>query len=190
MSNVIAFQYQGCDIRFNEEGWINATDIAKTFGKQPNDWLMQRESVQYLAALSKALGKSDFLQEFSIIKELSGEKAASRAKLLRLAKKTGLVSAKAGVNGGTWLHPKLGVAFARWLDVDFAVWCDLHIDDLLRGNGTLRHQLDQTLQEMYEQKERGSVAGRELALHKKIMPPLERKARTLWDAMQGKLPFD
>ena len=34
---------------------------------------------------------------------------------------------------GTWGHPKLAVFFARWLDVKFAVWCDMIIDDLLRG---------------------------------------------------------
>lgn len=35
---------------------------------------------------------------------------------------------------GTWCHPKLAVFFARWLDVRFAVWCDLMIDNILRGN--------------------------------------------------------
>jgi hypothetical protein len=30
-------------------------------------------------------------------------------------------------------HPKLAVVFARWLDVQFSVWCDLQIDKLLRG---------------------------------------------------------
>jgi hypothetical protein len=36
-------------------------------------------------------------------------------------------------NGGTWAHPKLAVFFARWLDVRFAVWCDLMVDEILRG---------------------------------------------------------
>jgi hypothetical protein len=43
---------------------------------------------------------------------------------------------------GTWLHPKLAVPFSRWLDDDFAVWCDLQIDSLIRGTadwGRLRH---------------------------------------------------
>lgn len=34
---------------------------------------------------------------------------------------------KKGRYGGTLLHPKLAVFFARWLDVRFAVWCDLMI---------------------------------------------------------------
>jgi KilA-N domain len=34
--------------------------------------------------------------------------------------------------GGTWLHPKLAIDFARWLSPDFAVWCDLQIEKILR----------------------------------------------------------
>src|SRR3546814_6239395 len=34
--------------------------------------------------------------------------------------------------------------FARWLDVNFAIWCDMQIDGLLRGEGLdhkrLRHE--------------------------------------------------
>ncbi|WZJ22357.1 KilA-N domain-containing protein [Azonexus hydrophilus] len=30
-------------------------------------------------------------------------------------------------DAGTYGHPKLAVFFARWLDVRFAVWCDLMI---------------------------------------------------------------
>ena len=37
---------------------------------------------------------------------------------------------------GTWLHPKLAVAFARWCDVDFAVWCDEQILELMTHNKT------------------------------------------------------
>jgi len=31
------------------------------------------------------------------------------------------------------MHPKLGVPFARWLDLDFAVWCDEQIERLIHG---------------------------------------------------------
>ena len=32
---------------------------------------------------------------------------------------------------GTWLHPKLAIRFAQWLDVNFAIWCDEQIETLL-----------------------------------------------------------
>lgn len=44
-----------------------------------------------------------------------------------------LIKARRGVNGGTWLHPKLAVVFARWLKIEFAVWCDEQIDAIIRN---------------------------------------------------------
>ena len=44
-----------------------------------------------------------------------------------------LLKSKRGKNGGTWLHPKLAIAFARWLSPDFAAWCDIQLDAILRG---------------------------------------------------------
>ena len=55
-SNVIPFQYQGRAVRFNSDGWINATDVAKRFGKRPVDWLRLPASISYLKALARALG--------------------------------------------------------------------------------------------------------------------------------------
>ncbi|WP_165664193.1 KilA-N domain-containing protein [Metapseudomonas otitidis] len=46
-----------------------------------------------------------------------------------------LTEAKRGV--GTWGHPKLAVFFARWLDVKFAVFCDMVIDDILNKKAEL-----------------------------------------------------
>ena len=31
------------------------------------------------------------------------------------------------------MHPKLGIVFARWLNVDFALWCDDQIEAILHG---------------------------------------------------------
>src|SRR5699024_12733709 len=31
--------------------------------------------------------------------------------------------------GGTWLHPKLAVVYARWLSVEFSVWCDARSEE-------------------------------------------------------------
>ncbi|WP_052189822.1 MULTISPECIES: KilA-N domain-containing protein [Xenorhabdus] len=46
MSNIIPLDYDGHPIRFNEEGWINATDVAAKFGKEPNDWLSKLETLE------------------------------------------------------------------------------------------------------------------------------------------------
>jgi hypothetical protein len=143
MNNVVPFHYQGQPVRFNSEGWINATDVAKRFGKKPAEWLRLPDTARYMDALARHLnvGESHLL-----------------------------VSSTKGRSGGTWLHPKLAVVFARWLDLEFAVWADLHIDALLRGELTEKQQFDRACKALDDQNERGSMAGRELAKHRWVKP--------------------
>lgn len=35
MNNVIPFRYRGELVSFNSAGWINATEVARRFGKRP-----------------------------------------------------------------------------------------------------------------------------------------------------------
>lgn len=105
MSVIVPFDYQGQSVRFNTDGWINATEAAARFGKRPNEWLRLPDTLEYLGALERTCGKIPYVR-------------TSRARADR--------------GGGTWLHPKLAVSFARWLSADFAVWCDMQIDGLVR----------------------------------------------------------
>ncbi|MGB3069787.1 MAG: KilA-N domain-containing protein [Ottowia sp.] len=140
MSNpVIVLEYDGMPVRFTGEGWFNATHVAATFDKEPFDWLRQADTVKYMVALCKAMGNSGFVPEFNKINELAAQGKDVRRMLADLGKRTGLVKTKAGApenGGGTWMHPKLGVPYARWLDVNFAVWCDMQIENILRGGAT------------------------------------------------------
>lgn len=104
-ARIVPFDFQGQAVAFNSDGWINATEAAARFGKEPHEWLRLPDTTAYMEALVKS----------GIFPEL--------------------VITKRGRNGGTWLHSKLAVAFARWLSPDFAVWCDQQIDGLLRGVG-------------------------------------------------------
>lgn len=55
----------------SEEGWINATDVAAKFNKEPTAWLRQLDVLEYMAALSKRLfGNSGALTELAEINEL------------------------------------------------------------------------------------------------------------------------
>lgn len=142
MKNVIPFHYQGQKVQFSLDGWINATDVAKRFGKKPAEWLRLPASARYMAALAKALG-------------LDSKVGSSHF---------GLVATQRGGNSaGTWLHPKLAVAFARWLDDEFAVWCDLHIDALLRGELNEKQQFERACQEYDEAFLRASRGAKEMA---------------------------
>jgi hypothetical protein len=164
-SNVIPFHYQGQAVRFNSEGWINATDVAKRFGKRPVDWLKQGETKEYLNALAEAL-------------------TCDAGSLVETSK------ARSDRGGGTWFHPKLAVAFARWLDLKFAVWCDLHIDALLRGELDEKQKFDRACKALQDQNERGSFAGRELAKHRWNKPPLEAEVEHWRSQLQMTLGLD
>ena len=109
-TEIITRTYENHSISYNADGWFNATEAAKKFGKEPYEWMRLTSTENYMDALGKALGF---------------EPGKSRNKLIKASKVRG--------DAGTWLHPKMAVAFARWLDVDFAVWCDMQIDSILRG---------------------------------------------------------
>ncbi len=146
MNSVIPFHYQGQPVRFNSDGWINATDVAKRFGKRPVDWLKQEETKEYLGALSEALN----CDPESLLETRRGRH-----------------------HSGTWLHPKVAVAFARWLDVKFAVWCDLHIDAMLRGELTEKKELDRACRALDDGRKAASASGRALVQWKMRKPALE-----------------
>lgn len=196
MSNIIPFECQGQPVRFSTDGWLNATEIAARFDKEPYGWLVSVETVAYMVALAQGLGLSlnnRILQEIKEINGLDVSRSATKARILRLCKSTGLVKTKPGpadIGGGTWLHPKLAVVFARWLDIEFAVWCDLHIDALLRGELSDYQQFENARKALSDQNERGSFAGRELAKHRWTKPPLEAQLEYWRDQIQLKLGLE
>jgi hypothetical protein len=108
-TKIIRIDFEGDAVAFNADGWVNATQAAARFGKRPNDCLTLPSTVEYLEAIRR---RSD----------------------TRLSGNGWVIAKRGGRDQGTWLHPKLAVKFARWLSVDFEIWCDEKIDDLLRGD--------------------------------------------------------
>lgn len=107
MSKIIKFDFDGSLYSFNMDGWFNATEAAARYGKRLDVWLKTDETKAYIAALGEALNTT------------------KRCDLIR--------TRRGRYEGGTWLHPKLGVMFARWVSPKFAVWCDLQIDNIIRS---------------------------------------------------------
>lgn len=105
--SALRLEYDGRLVDFTGDGWFNATAAAKPYSKEPAQWLRLPATVAYVAALHRKYGNFTHLKT------------------------------RRGVGGGTWMHPKLAVRFAQWLDVDFAVWCDEQIDHILRGGLSL-----------------------------------------------------
>ncbi|MEB0149945.1 KilA-N domain-containing protein [Pseudomonas sp. CCC2.2] len=111
-ARIIPFDYEGQAVRFNAEGWLHATEIAERFGKKPGHWLELDSTKEYIERLAERMAKSNIgKSDITLVKTRRGNTATS----------------------GTWLHPKLAVKFARWLSVDFEIWCDEQIDALVRG---------------------------------------------------------
>jgi len=95
-----------------ESVMINATKIASQFGKKPETWLRTQETQEYIKALTESLLKRENVlqQDLSLVRVQKG-----------------------GKYSGTWIHSKLAIAFARWLDARFAVMCDEAIERMIRG---------------------------------------------------------
>nr|WP_017675198.1 KilA-N domain-containing protein [Pseudomonas chengduensis] len=88
------------------------TKAAQAFGKELKKFWENLGTSEYMDALETLIGQK---QPIKVVQRGSG--------LLPQV--------------GTWGHPKLAVFFARWLDVKFAVFCDMVIDDILNKKAEL-----------------------------------------------------
>ena len=115
MNQVQSFNFGNIAVSFREDGYLNATQIAAHFGKLPKDYLKTEQTQQYISALAESLSE--------------------RTKILTDENQIVIVKKGNSKNftQGTWLHPKLAIHFARWLNPKFAVWCDEQIEILLNG---------------------------------------------------------
>lgn len=109
MANEV-FNYNGTPITFQtgEATMVNATQMAKPFGKQAKDWLKTTQAREFIAVLSEG----------------------------RKILPPDLVQVINGNNGGTWMHEDVALEFARWLSPQFAIWCNDRIKELMRHGVT------------------------------------------------------
>lgn len=87
---------------------VNASQMAKPFGKSPKDFLKTEQSKCFIETLSE------------VRKILSSD----------------LVVVIYGNGGGTWMHEDVAIEFARWLSPAFAIWCNDRIKELLTTGST------------------------------------------------------
>lgn len=120
MNNQV-YNYNGNNITFqlgNGDVMVNATEMAKAFGKTPKDYLRTQSAQELINALSV------------------------RLKCLP----TDLVIVKnGGTNYGTWLHEDIALDFAQWLSVDFKLWCNDRIKELLKTGVTTISDEDEAI---------------------------------------------
>jgi len=114
-SKALEFIYQDVKIHFllsqGDNVMVNATEMAKAFGKEPKDFLR-------LDGTNKLIDK--------LI-----EKANIVADVPRYSKENFVYSNN---KAGTYMHRKLALEFASWLDVDLKLWIIDTIDEILFGH--------------------------------------------------------
>lgn len=115
METVKIFNYNNSSISFKmgEKTMVNATQMAKPFGKEAKFWLSNQATKDYLSELSKV--------RFLTLADL-------------------VIVTKGGNNPGTWMHEDVAMEFARWLSPSFAIWCNDRIKELLLTGSTTINQ--------------------------------------------------
>lgn len=112
---VKVFEYGDTPVNFRMENGIvmvNATAMARHFGKRPVDYLRLPSTVELLGAIVR---KSHICEDQLVI--------------------TAKGSPEHG--GGTWMHEDVAIDFAQWLSVDFRLWVNDRIKELLRYGMTV-----------------------------------------------------
>lgn len=146
-SKVFSYDNNPITFQLGEATMVNATEMAKPFGKLVKDWLKNNQTKEFINTLSTV-----------------------RNILL-----TDLVKVKQGGTAqGTWLHEDVALEFARWLSPSFAIWCNDRIKELMRYGMTatpstidaLLNDPDtmiQTLQALKSEREKVAQANRRIA---------------------------
>lgn len=110
-AEAVTFKYKDYHpIRFKMEQdmiMVNATDMAKPFGKSPTAWLRFDSTEEFRQVLVDE-GRSESVEQ--------------------------QVSASRGKNGGTWMAEELALEFAGFLSSEFAAWCDFCMISLMGGD--------------------------------------------------------
>lgn len=123
--NTLILDYNGLALHASREAWFNATEIAEYHGKRLDVFFKMKRTQQYIQAVAKQKGlipcnPSDLNPTNQW--ELNPFDPAAYPDLIR---------ARRGRYGGTWLHPDLMVCFARFISLEFEIWCDQTIKALL-----------------------------------------------------------
>lgn len=110
MSKAVEFIYQDTKIHFlmggDENVMINATEMAKAFGRRTKDFLKTDHASAFIKVLERALNGAHSPEE--------------------------IINNRGHM--GIYFHRVLALKFAAWLDPEFELWVYSKIDELLFGH--------------------------------------------------------
>lgn len=121
-NKIFTFNYEGTPISFNrgDAVMVNATEMAKPFGKRPAKWLELPSTKEFLSTLSDVR-----FSDFTFVHTAKGNSQQFVQ--------------------GTWMHEDVAMEFARWLSPKFAIWCNDRIKELLQNGVVTAGNDDQTI---------------------------------------------
>jgi hypothetical protein len=136
--------YEGSPITFNVGNggtMVNATEMANPFGKQPFEWLRNKQSKNFLVALSKLrnCGLENLVQ----------------------------VNRGDGEFSGTWINEDVALEFARWLSPEFGIWCNDQIKEMLK-RGVLTANTEQLKQVAHDKQELQTLTDTKNRINKRL----------------------
>ncbi len=106
------FDYKGAGVTFKTvDGivMINATEMAKPFGKQPADFLKLKSTKEFIQVLENQRSENSLSADGQVLKVVNG-----------------------GFDFGTWMHEDLATYFAMWLAPAFGLWVVQTINEYMQ----------------------------------------------------------
>ncbi len=118
MNKVVKFDYKGQNISFefaDGNRMINATEMAKPFGKPVGNFLRLKETKEFIALLEERYSDLNIAKE--VLRVVKGGDTTESLQ-------------------GTWMDEKLALKFAGWLAPSFELWVYDKIYELLTSGKT------------------------------------------------------
>ena len=118
MSDITKFDYEGQQVTFefaDGNRMINATEMAKPFGKLVGNFLRLKETKEYIALLEERYSDVNIGRE--VLRVVKGGDASEGLQ-------------------GTWMDELLALKFASWLSPRFELWVYDRIQELLATGET------------------------------------------------------
>lgn len=197
MNNPIVYDYKGSQISFinGDSVMINATQMAKSFGKRVPEWTRLQSTKDFLDNLWTVRKNLDpVVQKMHYDIEQVDDKGLNHIlksfdRDLHL-----IVTTNGGQIQGTWMHEDVALEFARWLSPAFAIWCNDKIKELLKTGvttvsnddeaiayamGVLQKRLEQARQEKAMLEQQNNYLANEI---KQVAPKAQYYDNTLQSA--------
>lgn len=138
----LEYRYGAHTVEFDltEGVMVNATEMAKIFGKRPVDFLRRKSTKRLIALWIAKLAKTEVLNSHLALPENAllpfeiGEQGDDlEVKQADYDPRILQVRWGGDAGGETWMCRKLAIKFAAWLDVEFEDWLLDTLDSLLFG---------------------------------------------------------